>query len=172
MPKVAHLDSRMGANSKIEDVAPYSGNAPGLRRRLQVRKGKGRIEVLAPRRRPKPLASVDLVELSGVGAAVGQGGEIARRGDHALHAVVGFGVTAFTVFDPTCVRAGPIAVRYLANWGTNCMKVVMPPSGEMDIGGPRHGPDFPNLHRNKRSVTFNRKEPETGRLRHLHGREG
>ena len=30
----------------------------------------------------------------------------------------------------------------------------------MDMGGPRHGPDFQNLHRNKRSITLNLKEPE------------
>jgi CoA-transferase family III len=28
------------------------------------------------------------------------------------------------------------------------------------MGGPRHGPDFQNLHRNKRSLTLNLKEPE------------
>ena len=30
----------------------------------------------------------------------------------------------------------------------------------MDMGGPRHGPDFQNLHRNKRSITLNLKEPD------------
>src|SRR5882762_8683188 len=67
----------------------------------------------------------------------------------------------FTVLDLTRVRAGPTAVRYLAGWGANCIKVEMPPgAGEMDMGGPRHGPDFQNLHRNKRSITLNLKEPE------------
>jgi len=28
------------------------------------------------------------------------------------------------------------------------------------MGGPRHGPDFQNLHRNKRSLTLNLKEPD------------
>ena len=28
------------------------------------------------------------------------------------------------------------------------------------MGGPRHGPDFQNLHRNKRSITLNLKEPD------------
>ena len=37
----------------------------------------------------------------------------------------------------------------------------MPPgAGDMDMGGPRHGPDFQNLHRNKRSITLNLKEPD------------
>lgn len=70
-------------------------------------------------------------------------------------------LSRFTVLDLTRVRAGPTAVRYLADWGANCIKVEMPPSaGEMDMGGPRHGPDFQNLHRNKRSVTLNLKEPD------------
>ena len=67
----------------------------------------------------------------------------------------------FTVLDLTRVRAGPTAVRYLADWGANCIKVEMPPgAGDADMGGPRHGPDFQNLHRNKRSITLNLKEPD------------
>src|SRR5215831_7813480 len=70
-------------------------------------------------------------------------------------------LSRFTVLDLTRVRAGPTAVRYLADWGANCIKVEMPPAaGEMDMGGPRHGPDFQNLHRNKRSITLNLKEPD------------
>jgi formyl-CoA transferase len=67
----------------------------------------------------------------------------------------------FTVLDLTRVRAGPTCVRYFADWGANCIKIEMPPSaGESDMGGPRNGPDFQNLHRNKRSITLNLKEPE------------
>ena len=33
------------------------------------------------------------------------------------------------------------------------------------MGGPRHGPDFQNLHRNKRSLTLNLKEPDGLALR-------
>ena len=65
------------------------------------------------------------------------------------------------MLDLTRVRAGPTAVRYLADWGANCIKVEMPPgAGDMDMGGPRHGPDFQNLHRNKKSITLNLKEPD------------
>ena len=67
----------------------------------------------------------------------------------------------FTVLDLTRVRAGPTCVRYFADWGANCIKIEMPPgAGDMDMGGPRHGPDFQNLHRNKKSITLNLKEPE------------
>src|ERR1700744_124485 len=67
----------------------------------------------------------------------------------------------FTVLDLTRVRAGPTCVRYFADWGANCIKIEMPPHvAEGDMGGPRHGPDFQNLHRNKRSITLNLKEPE------------
>lgn len=66
------------------------------------------------------------------------------------------------VLDLTRVRAGPTCVRQLADWGADVIKVEMPPaleSGE-GLGGPRHGPDFQNLHRNKRSLTLNLKAPE------------
>ena len=67
----------------------------------------------------------------------------------------------YTVLDLTRVRAGPTAVRYFADWGANVIKVEMPPgAGEADMGGPRHGPDFQNLHRNKRSITLNLKEAD------------
>jgi crotonobetainyl-CoA:carnitine CoA-transferase CaiB-like acyl-CoA transferase len=70
-------------------------------------------------------------------------------------------LSRFTVLDLTRVRAGPTCVRYFADWGANCIKVEMPPHvAEGDMGGPRHGPDFQNLHRNKRSITLNLKEPE------------
>src|SRR5579864_4282161 len=68
----------------------------------------------------------------------------------------------FTVLDLTRVRAGPTAVRQLADWGAQVIKIEAPPapgSGEA-MGGPRHGPDFQNLHRNKQSLTLDLKTPE------------
>ena len=65
----------------------------------------------------------------------------------------------FTVLDLTRVRAGPTAVRQLADWGANVIKVELPEqldAGEA-LGGARHGPDFQNLHRNKRSITLDLK---------------
>jgi crotonobetainyl-CoA:carnitine CoA-transferase CaiB-like acyl-CoA transferase len=71
-------------------------------------------------------------------------------------------LSRFTVLDLTRVRAGPTAVRQLADWGAQVIKLEAPPtpgSGE-SMGGPRHGPDFQNLHRNKRSLTLDLKSPE------------
>jgi crotonobetainyl-CoA:carnitine CoA-transferase CaiB-like acyl-CoA transferase len=74
----------------------------------------------------------------------------------------GLPLSRYTVLDLTRARAGPTAVRQLADWGANVIKVEEP--GEQDgDGGPfdrRHGPDFQNLHRNKRSITLNLKSPD------------
>jgi crotonobetainyl-CoA:carnitine CoA-transferase CaiB-like acyl-CoA transferase len=66
----------------------------------------------------------------------------------------------FTVLDLTRVRAGPTCVRQLADWGANVIKIESPPGVEDQMGGPRAGSDFQNLHRNKRSMTLNLKAPE------------
>src|ERR1700758_867380 len=66
----------------------------------------------------------------------------------------------FTVLDLTRVRSGPTCVRQLADWGANVIKIETPPGVEEPMGGPREGPDFQNLHRNKRSMTLNLKIPE------------
>jgi crotonobetainyl-CoA:carnitine CoA-transferase CaiB-like acyl-CoA transferase len=65
----------------------------------------------------------------------------------------------YTVLDLTRVRSGPTCVRQLADWGANVIKIEMPPDAEGGDppGGPRDGPDFQNLHRNKRSITLNLK---------------
>jgi crotonobetainyl-CoA:carnitine CoA-transferase CaiB-like acyl-CoA transferase len=65
----------------------------------------------------------------------------------------------FKVIDLSRVRAGPTAVRLLADWGADVIKVESP-EGDAGMGGERHGPDFQNLHRNKRSITLNLKSPE------------
>jgi crotonobetainyl-CoA:carnitine CoA-transferase CaiB-like acyl-CoA transferase len=68
----------------------------------------------------------------------------------------------FKVLDLTRVRAGPTAVRQLADWGAQVLKIESPPEGGAGegMGGPRHGPDFQNLHRNKRSLTLDLKTPQ------------
>ena len=65
----------------------------------------------------------------------------------------------FRVIDLTRVRAGPTCVRQLADWGADVVKIEAP-EGDSGLGGERHGPDFQNLHRNKRSLTLNLKEPD------------
>src|SRR4030081_2523062 len=71
-------------------------------------------------------------------------------------------LSRFTVLDLTRVRAGPTCVRQLADWGANVIKIESPPQLETGepLCGPREGPDFQNLHRNKRSITLNLKAPE------------
>ena len=63
------------------------------------------------------------------------------------------------VIDLTRVRAGPTCVKQFADWGADVIKVEMPASGGDDGFGPREGSDFQNLHRNKRSITLNLKDP-------------
>ncbi|MBO6783912.1 MAG: CoA transferase [Alphaproteobacteria bacterium] len=65
-----------------------------------------------------------------------------------------------TVLDLTRVRSGPTCVRQMADWGADVIKVEMPPAveGGAALGGARHGSDFQNLHRNKRSLALNLKE--------------
>ncbi|MGI9384364.1 MAG: CaiB/BaiF CoA transferase family protein, partial [Methyloligellaceae bacterium] len=70
-------------------------------------------------------------------------------------------LSPYTVLDLTRVRAGPTAVRQLADWGANVIKIEMPATDGRDVlGGRRDGPDFQNLHRNKRSITLNLKSDE------------
>src|SRR5436853_623974 len=60
-----------------------------------------------------------------------------------------------TVIDLTHVRAGPVCVRPLADWGANVIKIERP--GNPDDFAGRHEADFQHKHRNKRSIALNRK---------------
>jgi crotonobetainyl-CoA:carnitine CoA-transferase CaiB-like acyl-CoA transferase len=62
------------------------------------------------------------------------------------------------VIDLTIARAGPTCVRQLADWGADVIRVE-PPGSRDSLGGDRHGSDFQQLHRNKRSVSLNLKSP-------------
>jgi formyl-CoA transferase len=67
----------------------------------------------------------------------------------------------FNVLDLTRARAGPTCVRQLVDWGANAVKIEMPGGRAGDgMGGNRHGFDFQNLHRNKRGMSLNLREPE------------
>ncbi len=70
-------------------------------------------------------------------------------------------LSKYTVLDLTLARAGPTAVRLLADWGANVIRIEPPPTGSgIDVTGGRHGPDSQNLHRNKRGITINLKSDE------------
>jgi crotonobetainyl-CoA:carnitine CoA-transferase CaiB-like acyl-CoA transferase len=66
------------------------------------------------------------------------------------------------ILDLSRVRAGPTCVRQFADFGADVIKIESPPGVDPNenMGGPRHGPDMQNLHRNKRSMTLNLKLPE------------
>jgi crotonobetainyl-CoA:carnitine CoA-transferase CaiB-like acyl-CoA transferase len=67
----------------------------------------------------------------------------------------------FSVLDLTRARAGPTCVRQLVDWGARAIKIEMPGGRSGDgMGGNRHGFDFQNLHRNKRGMTLNLREPQ------------
>ena len=66
-------------------------------------------------------------------------------------------LSEITVLDLTRARSGPTAVRQLADWGANVIKIETPGTdGKADLSQ-RHGADFQNLHRNKQSMTLNLK---------------
>ena len=68
-------------------------------------------------------------------------------------------LSRFKVIDLTRARAGPTAVRQLADWGADVLKIETPDNDATEVGS-RASPDFQNLHRNKRSLTLNLKHPE------------
>jgi crotonobetainyl-CoA:carnitine CoA-transferase CaiB-like acyl-CoA transferase len=67
-------------------------------------------------------------------------------------------LSPYTVLDLTRARSGPTAVRQLAEMGANVIKIEARTDLEGDSS--RHGFDFQNLHRNKRSMTLDLKKPE------------
>ena len=68
-------------------------------------------------------------------------------------------LSRFKVIDLTRARSGPTAVRQLADWGGDVLKIESPDDDATEVGS-RVSPDFQNLHRNKRSLTVNLKNPE------------
>lgn len=66
------------------------------------------------------------------------------------------------VLDVTVARAGPTCVRQLADWGADVVRVDPPDQANVrpSTGSERHGSDFQNLHRNKRSISLDLKSAE------------
>jgi crotonobetainyl-CoA:carnitine CoA-transferase CaiB-like acyl-CoA transferase len=65
----------------------------------------------------------------------------------------------YRVLDLTRVRAGPTAVRQLADWGADVVRIEEPvrPEHAAEAAQLRLGADFQNLQRNKRSLTLDLK---------------
>ncbi|TWO68457.1 CoA transferase [Caenimonas sedimenti] len=61
------------------------------------------------------------------------------------------------VLDLSIARAGPTAVRLLADWGADVVRID--PPGRPPTLGHRRGSDEQNLHRNKRSLSVDLKTP-------------
>ncbi len=76
------------------------------------------------------------------------------------HAATRLPLDKIVVLDLTLARAGPTAVRHLADWGADVIRIEPPDTGGEEISGDRDGPDFQNLHRNKRMIQLNLKSPE------------
>ena len=81
------------------------------------------------------------------------------------------GPLGLLVLDLTIARAGPTAVRLLADWGAKVVKIEppRPKNANSKAGsatGARRGPDEQNLHRNKSSLALNLKTPEGQALFH------
>ncbi|MBV8356279.1 MAG: CoA transferase [Candidatus Eremiobacteraeota bacterium] len=71
-------------------------------------------------------------------------------------------LSRFTALDLTAHRAGPTAMRQLADWGANVIRIEPPEKRAKgdSVGADPEGFDFQNLHRNKRSMTLDLKSPE------------
>lgn len=63
------------------------------------------------------------------------------------------------VIDLTRARSGPTAARQFADWGADVI-MVESPNVANDLTGDRHGSDFQNLHRNKRSIALDLKNED------------
>ncbi|MGI9596654.1 MAG: CaiB/BaiF CoA transferase family protein [Acidimicrobiales bacterium] len=68
------------------------------------------------------------------------------------------------VLDLTIARAGPTAVRQLADWGADVIRIEPPLAAP--TAGSHHSPDYLNLHRNKRSLSLDLKQPAGRDLLH------
>jgi formyl-CoA transferase len=67
-------------------------------------------------------------------------------------------LSGLRVLDLTLARAGPTCVRHLADWGAEIIRIE-PPGNNDGFGGARDGFDSVNLHRNKRSLALDLKNP-------------
>ena len=78
----------------------------------------------------------------------------------AAEQIQGLPLSGLKVIDLTLARAGPTCVRHLADWGADVIRIEPPTDGGEDVAGKRDGPDFQNLHRNKRCLQLDLKRRE------------
>ena len=78
--------------------------------------------------------------------------------DDGAPARSGLPLADLRVLDLTIARAGPTCVRQLADWGADVVRVEPPSAGRAEME--RHGSDFQNLHRNKRAIGIDLKQPD------------
>ncbi len=95
------------------------------------------------------------------GEQIGTEAGIFQPFTHAKGGTMDMPLSHIKVIDLTRARAGPTCVRQLADMGAQVIKIENP--DEDDGTANRHGFDFQNLHRNKRSMVLN--------LKHDLGRE-
>ncbi len=76
----------------------------------------------------------------------------------------GLPLAGIVVLDLTIARAGPTAVRQLADWGADVIRVDAPTDGFEE--GREASPDHLNIHRNKRSLVIDLKNPSGRELLH------
>jgi len=70
-------------------------------------------------------------------------------------------LSGFTVLDLSIARAGPVAVRLLADWGATVIRLEPPPRQDRgSVTGKRRSADEQNMHRNKRSLCVDLKTDE------------
>ena len=72
--------------------------------------------------------------------------------------MTGSALDGIKVVDLTMARAGPAAVRLLADWGASVIRVEAPGEG-LGIASDHRSSDYINLHGNKRLVTADLKDP-------------
>lgn len=76
----------------------------------------------------------------------------------------GLPLADITVLDLTIARAGPTAVRQLADWGADVVRIE--PLAVAATAGSHRSPDYLNLHRNKRSLGLDLKTDAGRELLH------
>src|SRR6266571_7637775 len=81
---------------------------------------------------------------------------VKAKSSHRGATIMSLPLSHIQIIDLTRARSGPTCVRQLADMGARVIKVEQP---DDDEGVSRHNSDFQNLHRNKRSLVLNLKDP-------------